>query len=116
MFRVEIDQTDMSLEVRLIGQFDYLGFGQVDELLTDAQLGGNRIIVVDLGGLTSIDSTGIKALLLAHLRATAVGGHVSLIRVPDNVHRMFKLAGLDSRLDFFEDKGDRQAGPDQGPT
>jgi anti-anti-sigma factor len=102
-FRVETDRTARSLEVRLFGQFDYQAFEQVDALLTDAQLGGKRIIVVDLRGLILIDSTGIKALLHAHLRATVLVGHFRLIRRLDNVHRVFELTGLDERLDFLED-------------
>jgi anti-sigma B factor antagonist len=101
-FRVETDQSDRSLEVRFFGQFDYRAFDQVDALLTEAQLGGNRIVVVDIRGLTSIDSSGLKALLHAHLRATALGAHLRLIRGPDNVHRVFERTGLDRRLDFLD--------------
>jgi anti-anti-sigma factor len=102
VFRAETDQTDRSLVVRLIGAFDYLAFEQVDTLLTDAQLGGKRTVVVDLRGLTSIDSTGIKALLHAHLRASVLVGHFRLIRGPEHVQRVFELIGVDKRFDFVD--------------
>jgi anti-anti-sigma factor len=102
VFWVETDQTATSLEVRLFGQFDYQAFDQVNALLTDAQLGGKRIVLVDLRGLRSIDSTGLKALVHAHLRATALDGHFRLIRGPDNVHRVFERSGLDRRFNFLD--------------
>jgi anti-sigma B factor antagonist len=101
-FKVEAAQTGETLQIRLIGEFDLPAFDQVDTLLTDAQRGNSHDVLVDLRGLTFIDSSGIRALVRAHKRGVEGALPLRLIRGPHNVHRVFELAGLDSRLDFVE--------------
>jgi anti-anti-sigma factor len=57
-------------------------------------------LAFDLSAVTFIDSSGIRALLRAHLRAEEAGTHLRLMAGPPNVHRVFEVAGLDKRLDF----------------
>lgn len=108
-FKVKAEQEGETYRVRLIGEFDLQAFDQVDTLLTDAQMGTSQTVLVDLRSVTFIDSSGIRALVRAHKRGTAGAGPLRLIRGPDNVHRVFELAGLDSRLEFVE--GDNATDP-----
>jgi anti-anti-sigma factor len=101
-FKVEADHTGETYRIRLIGEFDLPAFDQVDTLLKEAQMGTVHGVLVDLRGVTFIDSSGIRALVRAHKRGAEGAGHLRLIRGPHNVHRVFELAGLDSRLDFVE--------------
>jgi anti-anti-sigma factor len=75
---------------------------EVDRVLSGAQLNGDPDVLVDLRSIEFIDSSGIRALLAAAARAEHVGGRFRLIRGADRVHRVFELAGLDSRFDFVE--------------
>lgn len=99
-FKVESDATGSTMEVRLIGEFDLSAYEEVDQLLTNAQANSGHDVVVDLRALTFIDSSGIRALLRAALRAKELGGHLRLIPGADNVQRVFELAGLDKKFDF----------------
>lgn len=101
-FKVESDATETTIKVRLIGEFDLSAYEEVDQLLTGAQAKSGHDIVVDLRALTFIDSSGIRALLQAALRAEEVGGRLRLIPGPDNVRRVFELLGLDERLNFVD--------------
>jgi anti-sigma B factor antagonist len=101
-FKVETEQQPGVVVVRLFGEFDLSAFEEVDEVLAGVQLNGNPHLVVDLRSLQFIDSSGIRALLGARVRAGLVGGRLRLIRGPDRVHRVFELAGVDSRFDFVE--------------
>lgn len=101
-FKVEAEQAGGTFQVRLKGEFDLQAFDQVDKLLTDAQMGSGHGVLLDLRAVTFIDSSGIRALVRAHKRGAAGAGPLRLIRGPDNVHRVFELAGLDSRLEFVE--------------
>jgi anti-anti-sigma factor len=103
-FKVETYRTGATLQVRLTGDFDVEVFDHVHELLRDAQTESKHDVVVDLRGVTFIDTSGIRALVFAALRAGEVDGEFRLIRGPDNVHRVFELAGLDSRLDFVDER------------
>lgn len=103
-FRVDTNRTGETLRVRLSGEFDLQVFEKVDELLRGAQKDSEHDVVVDLRGVTSIDLSGIRALVSAALRAGEVGGHLRLIRGPDDVHKVFELEGLDSKLEFVEEE------------
>jgi anti-anti-sigma factor len=104
-FKMETDQKTGELLVRLYGEFDILAFGEVDQLLTEAQSDSDERVVVDLRPVEFIDSSGIRALVRAHKRAAESGGEFRLIRGPKTVHRVFELAGLDTRLDFQDAVG-----------
>lgn len=52
-------------------------------------------LVVDLGGLTFCDSTGIPVLIAARNVALAAHSTIALAAVPDRVSRIFSIVGLD---------------------
>jgi anti-sigma B factor antagonist len=103
--KIETELVEETLEVRLIGEFDLQSFDAVDEVLGNAMMGGGHDLLVDLRGVTFIDSSGIRALMRAESRAVAAGRHLRLIKGPENVHRVFVLAGLDTRLDIANGDG-----------
>jgi anti-sigma B factor antagonist len=51
-------------------------------------------VVVDLAGVTFMDSTGLNALVRLHRRVTAVGGVVTVARPPAQIARLLDVAGL----------------------
>ena len=57
-------------------------------------------IVVDLGGLEFIDSTGLRLLVMAAERSH--DGRFSLLRGPKQVHRVFEITDLVDRLPFAD--------------
>ena len=58
-------------------------------------------IVVDLRGLEFIDSTGIRLLVMAADRCNA-DGRLTILRGPKQVHRVFEITDLVSRLPFAD--------------
>ncbi len=86
--------------IELIGELDLDGAPQLEEELHDAESGDAASIVVDLGGLEFIDSTGIRLLVLAAERSR--DGRFSLLRGPQQVHRVFELTDLVDRLPFAD--------------
>jgi anti-sigma B factor antagonist len=97
--------------VRLSGELDISTAegleGVLDEL---AAAGGPARILVDLSGLRFMDSTGLRLLVTADLRLRAEGRELRLVRGPDAVHRVFRLALLEDRLTFVDGNGDGTAG------
>lgn len=53
-------------------------------------------IVVDLGGVTFMDSSGINILIAAHHAAQEAGGRLSLAAPTESVLRTMRLVGLDT--------------------
>lgn len=66
-------------------------------------------ILVDLGKVTYMDSSGIAALIETMQRAQSYGGHLALFAVPQRVKTVFEIAQLDRVLDLFPDKESARA-------
>ena len=90
------------LLVRLIGDLDMTAFDEVDANLSKARLKGKHRVVVDLRRLDFVDSTGIRLLLKAHVRAKKVGTELSVVRGNPQIQRLFALTDLDGRLPFCD--------------
>lgn len=52
-------------------------------------------LVLDLGGVTFMDSSGIALLLRARRRMEALGGNLMVCHVPDQARRVLNAAGID---------------------
>jgi anti-anti-sigma factor len=83
--------------IRLDGELDIHTTAQLQTAL-DAALHSRRLIVIDLRGLTFMDSTGLGALISANAVARRCGSRLVLIRGRDQVERLFELTGLTETL------------------
>ena len=86
--------------VELIGELDLDGAPAVEEELLAAEATDAPSIVVDLGGLQFIDSTGIRLIVMAAERD--VDGRLTLRRGTKQVQRVFEITDLVDRLPFAE--------------
>lgn len=75
--------------------------GDVDVASADALLvsafdlvGGGRSLVLDLGGVAFMDSTGLSALLRIRTHLTERGGDLTVVSVSRAVRRVFELVGM----------------------
>jgi anti-sigma B factor antagonist len=68
-----------------------------DELA--AALAASRCVVLDLGGVGFMDSTGLGILASTHHRATAGGGTLVLARPQRIVRNALRLVQLDTLID-----------------
>jgi anti-anti-sigma factor len=83
------------------GELDMATTADVQRELDRAERSDAGEIVLDLSGLTFIDSTGIRLVLHAHQRSRADGNRLKLIPGRDQVHGVFRLCGLTERLPFL---------------
>jgi anti-sigma B factor antagonist len=58
-----------------------------------------RCLIVDLAGVTFIDSTTLGALIQLRNAAIAANQQIQLTRIPDRVRRVFEIAGLTGVFD-----------------
>lgn len=88
--------------IRLAGELDIATAGRIEEELERAEASGARSIVLDLSGLTFMDSTGVRLVLSANARSRADSNRLSIVRGPASVQRVFELSGVDSTLPFVD--------------
>ena len=67
---------------------------------------GHTRIVIDLGGLKRIDSSGIECLLVGSERARERGGDARLARVPKRFQTLLDIANLSSVLHIYPEVAD----------
>jgi len=72
---------------------------ELERLTDDPQLG---TIVLDLRQLEFMDSSGLRLVVLADMRAREAGRRFALVRGPETVHRVFEITRMSDRLDFVD--------------
>lgn len=65
--------------------------------------GGTDTLVLDLRKLKFLDSTGLRLIWSAHSRAKRCGRRLRIVPGSDAVRRIFRLTGMQERLDIVED-------------
>ncbi len=83
------------MSVRLSGELDHHGAkGLMDRL--DALMEQNLPVktILDLEGLTFMDSSGIAVILRAKRRMEALGGNLIVVNIPKQAARVLDTAGL----------------------
>jgi anti-sigma B factor antagonist len=83
----------------VIGQPEKAMNDTVRQLLADHQ----TRLVIDLGDVKKIDSSGIETLLTACQQARDVGGDVRLARVPKRFQTLLEIAHLTNVLKIYPD-------------
>jgi anti-sigma B factor antagonist len=103
---VEIRWDGDEVTVAISGELDLSTAPQVEEALGDAEEKGPERIVLDLEGLSFMDSTGLRMVLAADGRARKQNRRFEVIPGPPQVHRVFRIALLDRRITFIDPPGD----------
>lgn len=85
--------------LELKGELDMASGPVLEQALQAAESTG-RTVVIDLGGLEFLDSTGLRVLLGAQSRSVQNGHRLSLRAGPPSVQRVFELTGTDGAFRF----------------
>ncbi len=95
--------------VALKGEIDLEYSSQVRKVLLDV-IGDPHGIIVDMSGVSMIDSSGVASLLEAFQTARKRGKEFVLASVGESVSRVLKLARLDTVFKIADDvEGAKQA-------
>ncbi|WP_225828554.1 STAS domain-containing protein [Streptomyces naphthomycinicus] len=93
--------TDGITVLTATGEMDHTSTGRLAQALKTGGLGGPPYVVVDLGHVTFIDSSGINVLLTAHRGLAEADGWLRLARVPDSVMRTLEIVGIDAVIPCY---------------
>jgi anti-sigma B factor antagonist len=91
---------DGTVEISLQGELDLASAPSMEERLAAIDVDEPARVVIDLAGLTFIDSTGLRVLLLADARARECGYELSLRAGGETVQRVFEMTGALDVLRF----------------
>jgi anti-sigma B factor antagonist len=86
--------------VVMAGELDLVAAPDAERHLAEVEAAGVSEVVLDLRPLEFMDSTGLRVVLSADSRARHDGRRLALVPGPEAVHRVFRIALLDRRLEF----------------
>jgi len=101
--QVSTSQTDGRLTFKLVGELDHHAAKTTMLKIGDAiDRALPRDCVMDLGGLTFMDSSGIAVVLNAHKRMAEIGGRTSVINVPRQPMKVLEASGINRIVEILE--------------
>ncbi len=103
ILEVETEERDGLVRIALRGELDLSTVKQVEEEITRAETSNPPLIVLDLGSLSFLDSTGLRMIVTADERARDQGRRVAIVRGPGPVNRVFTITKLGDRLEMVDD-------------
>jgi anti-sigma B factor antagonist len=92
-----------ALTVRLEGELDLETSQELDRQLAAIDAARLKRLVIDLHGVTFMDSRGLSSIVRAHQSAEENGYALVVRRGSNQVQRLFALTGVDERLTFDDE-------------
>ena len=103
ILEVETHESDGLVHVTLQGELDLSTVGKVEEELSRVEERADKVLVLDLRGLSFLDSTGLRLMVTADQRARKAGRRLAIVKGPETVHRVFTITRLDERLQMVDE-------------
>jgi anti-anti-sigma factor len=106
---------DLDLSTRQVADRAVVSVGGEVDLETASQLGdhaldalrdGSPHLVLDLAGVTFMDSTGLQVLLTIMRRAELAGGSMAVAGASRTVRKLLSLTGLDQTFTLYDSVDD----------
>ena len=84
--------------ITLAGELDLYSASQLEDAIASALEEGARTVILDLLGVTFLDSSGLAVITAGAKRARAASGDLVLVTDRHDVLRVIKITGLDRFL------------------
>ncbi|PWB72767.1 MAG: anti-sigma factor antagonist [Holophagae bacterium] len=97
-------------EVRIVELSGKITIGSGDvkirELIDEALAAGKKNIVLDLAGVSTIDSSGIGEMVACFTTVTKKGGHLKLLRLSPKINDILQVTQLITVFEVFDDEAE----------
>lgn len=99
-YSVLVEERGDAPVVVVAGDADLMAADDLDSAIDGARVGHDRL-VIDLDGVTLMDSRTIGVLVTWAQRLSAEGASMPIVCSEENVLRLFRTMGLDREFEFF---------------
>ncbi|HEY3057300.1 MAG TPA: STAS domain-containing protein [Thermoanaerobaculia bacterium] len=82
------------------------GDSQLREVITNALNNGKNNILLDMSGVTTIDSSGIGELVGSYTTVTNRGGKLKLLHLPAKLNELLHVTQLITVFEVYENEQD----------
>jgi anti-sigma B factor antagonist len=98
-FTYRVDRDTDRVTVHLAGEVDLAAAPRVESAIDEALAGEEGVdIMIDLDGVTFLDSTGLRVLVAAHSRCAGEGRSLTVVNPSASVSRILEITGLGQTL------------------
>ena len=104
--RIRIDRSSDRECVALLGELDIFTARSLEDAVLGLEPAKPGLVVIDLTGVSFIDSTGLSVLLTASERAREQGRRLVVVRPPLPALRVFTLTRVDAGMECVDDPRD----------
>jgi anti-anti-sigma factor len=103
LLTLSTSQEQEAVRVSLAGELDLSSALTFDEELRRIEEEAEPdTVILDLGELKFMDSTGLRLIVSAHQRALKAGRRLAIMHATTAIRRIFRLTGMAERLDIVE--------------
>ncbi len=85
----------------LSGELDLASSGSLDTAIAELCMDGARRIVLEMEGLSFMDSTGLRAVLVGRELCEVNGGELLVGETSAQVRRLLDISGVAEKLSFL---------------
>jgi anti-anti-sigma factor len=98
LLRVDIEDRGDHAAVTAVGEIDAATAETVGEAVSRAVADGYRLVLLDFGGVSFIDSTGLGMLVRAHRTAETSDAVFAVVHPTPQTLKLIRVLGLDQLL------------------
>lgn len=100
-FNIETSESETSVRILVAGELDLATAPLLDGEVRQVEATAASL-VIDLSGVTFMDSSGLRLLVDAHQRSQENGNRLQIIEGSEPVRRVLRLSGLDQQLPIIQ--------------
>ena len=99
------------LWMHLAGRLGYTVADAFEQAMSNAIEETDRVLILDLGKADSVDSAGLRVILMSARVLQSRGARLALCAPSDNLRKMFAVMGLERLLRIYATKAEARATP-----
>jgi anti-sigma B factor antagonist len=102
-FEIRSEPEAGGVRLRLSGELDIATAARLQDAVAAAREQGASRVLLDMGGLSFVDSSGLRMCILLSARAAEEGWTLELTRPPEPPLSVFRMTGAEENLPFIEE-------------
>lgn len=104
--QIDLSQTGDTMVITLRGELDLAAAPLFSAQFEECLAAESKPIVVDLGKLSFMDSTGLRSVLMAHERSQEQGRAFGVMPGDGQVARLLSIARVEEHLNLISEPGE----------
>jgi anti-sigma B factor antagonist len=104
--RIDLRQESTRIVVKLEGELDMANAPLLQNAIESAELAAAKTVVLDLQGLTFLDSTGLRIILAAREQCWRRGQEFAVTPGSQQVQRLLSVTGVGEHLRTISSAGE----------